>query len=625
MEVRFQCSCGQLLQAASVPPGQHVTCPSCRQLYQIPLSSFSSESTASSTTQSGTLTELENRDLSWLPIVGAILGVLLLCLAVLWALLTYLPDGSEQDRLLARGTAEAVGAGSSAGAGDGTGSRLGSGSVNGSGSSGSGAGGGSGVGGGTGSGLGSGSGSGSSGSGSGTGGGPGVGSDRGSGDAGDGSGTGPNPGNGSSSGGTQRSQDRTDESTKPEPSEGRATERQSDDGLGELEGEAVRGENDLHTPPSPRTTAERKPPPPAAAKSEAKPLPPTRTAAKSEAKPLPPTRTAAKPEAKPLPPARTAAKPEAKPLPPTRTAAKPEAKPLPPTRTAAKPKVKPLAPTRTAAKPKAKPLPPTRATAKDEQNSNGPLDRFGNPHDAQYSLAKPDEFKGKLLLAWSASSPVDENIFPSDNPLWAKLESMGFKVERVATKGFPLDRLEKADQLWLFSAETSWLADQEYEAIKRFISAGKGVYLLAENEPYVKEAAFLAKELFEATIQGNHPGDKILTVKGRSTTKEEKRRYADGATYMVNDHKLLTGINFIHEGSTVSHISHSGMLQPVLTASNGKILVAVSKDANRRVVVDCGYTRYFYGKTPGKRLITETAGTIRFGGNVAAYLMGKGK
>lgn len=58
----------------------------------------------------------------------------------------------------------------------------------------------------------------------------------------------------------------------------------------------------------------------------------------------------------------------------------------------------------------------------------------------------------------------------------------------------------------------------------------------------------------------------------------------------------------------------------------GNPLVGVSRIKNKRVIVDCGFTRYYFdpgNPDGGSSFVTRTAGTVRFGENVAAYLAGK--
>ena len=122
-------------------------------------------------------------------------------------------------------------------------------------------------------------------------------------------------------------------------------------------------------------------------------------------------------------------------------------------------------------------------------------------------------------------------------------------------------------------------------------------------------------------MSGNYVADKIAYVRGRGLTAAEIRKF--GGKYEVDDHSLLTGVNFLYEGITVSNVSKSDKLQTALKASDGQTLVAVSKVPGQRVVIDCGFTRYCHGPTPRTSYILKTAGTIRLAQNIAAYLAGK--
>jgi hypothetical protein len=91
----------------------------------------------------------------------------------------------------------------------------------------------------------------------------------------------------------------------------------------------------------------------------------------------------------------------------------------------------------------------------------------------------------------------------------------------------------------------------------------------------------------------------------------------------VDDHPLLAGVNFLFEGITVSNVTKSDKLDVALRASDGQALVVVSKVPGQRVVIDCGFTRYCHGPDPRVSYILKTAGTVRLGQNIAAYLAGK--
>jgi hypothetical protein len=175
--------------------------------------------------------------------------------------------------------------------------------------------------------------------------------------------------------------------------------------------------------------------------------------------------------------------------------------------------------------------------------------------------------------------------------------------------------------MWLFAGKAAAMNEEGYKAVIDFVQAGKGLYLMADNDPYLQEAEVLAQRLFGTHVKDNYIGQKIAYVKGRGLTPEQIAKY--GGQYEVVDHPLLTGLNFLYEGITISHVEPCDKLDKAVLASDGQILAAVSRNPRQRVVIDCGWTRYYYGTTDANRFITRTAGTIRFGENVAVYLMGK--
>ncbi|HET6883409.1 MAG TPA: hypothetical protein VFI31_24880 [Pirellulales bacterium] len=283
------------------------------------------------------------------------------------------------------------------------------------------------------------------------------------------------------------------------------------------------------------------------------------------------------------------------------------------------------------------------------QEVKGKLDEFGNPV-GEHSLAGRNAFKGKRLLAWTSEIEVQQNIFREDNPLWPALEDKGFALE-LKTGPFDTQWLKTADQLWVFAGRSAGLNNAAVEAIENFVRSGHGLYLAADNAPYLVDANTICQGLFGATVAGDYEGGKNVAVRGRGITRDDYERTSQGrrsgfggdassakekpprdlpgrgarvevigkASHYVEDHALLTGINFLYEGVTISHIAPSSKMQTVLTASDGQILAAVAKDPKLLVLVDGGWTRYY------PMYVTQTAGTLRYAENVAAYLMGKGR
>jgi hypothetical protein len=281
--------------------------------------------------------------------------------------------------------------------------------------------------------------------------------------------------------------------------------------------------------------------------------------------------------------------------------------------------------------------------ARSQGRLNAELDKFGNPVGAR-GLAADGAFRGKQLLLWGGDSGP-EPIFVPTNPLLDMLKQKGFAVQ-IHQEAFDPTWLRQIDQLWLFSGPSSRLTAEDIVAIAAFVKKGKGLYLVADNAPYTAEANAIGSQLFGVSVGGDYHGTKTIAVRqkvdrdaggnGKLKTGESPSKKASksdirdklpglGATiqnsqvsHFVQEHALLTGINFIYEGITISHLTPNNQLETVLVASDGQILASVAKDKRRRVILDCGYTRYF------PEYINETAGTLRYAENVAAFLMGVG-
>jgi hypothetical protein len=255
------------------------------------------------------------------------------------------------------------------------------------------------------------------------------------------------------------------------------------------------------------------------------------------------------------------------------------------------------------------------------------LDKFGNPEGSS-GLQLGKDLKGNRVLVWSMepeallqvmrinpANPADPTMNPKDSPLWQALEKRGFALTFKSTK-FDPEWLKQADQLWIISGQKDNLDEPAYKAIEDFARAGKGLYLLADNEPYLQEANALTRRLFNTTIQGNYGGTKVAYVPRKDLNPETITKF--GGNYAVDDHPLLVGVSFIQEGYTISNVAPTQKLETVLKASDGQILAAVAVDPTLRVVVDCGWTRYYL-----PYLQANAAGSVRFGENVAVYLAGE--
>ena len=294
-----------------------------------------------------------------------------------------------------------------------------------------------------------------------------------------------------------------------------------------------------------------------------------------------------------------------------------------------------------------------------------PYDRFGNPIGPDVGLGKDNEFKGKRLLFWSGFENAGRVFFGPTNPIWKAWERQGFIV-RFQFGPFRTEWLKDIDQLWILStgkfelpfgvpAETVVAAvdllpaaaipsgftaaeykfivaatldmslsrchplnEQAYREIEKFVRSGKGLCLLSDDDPFLVESNELARRLYGVSVKGNYLADKTAYVRERNLPKADIIKF--NGQYDVADHALLTGINFLYEGITISNVGLSDKLEVALKASDGQPLIAVSKVPGQRVVIDCAFTQFCHGPTEGTSYILKSAGAVRLAQNIAAYL-----
>jgi hypothetical protein len=318
------------------------------------------------------------------------------------------------------------------------------------------------------------------------------------------------------------------------------------------------------------------------------------------------------------------------------------------------------------------------------------LDKFGNLIGSDQGLAKLGQFKGHRLLFWSPHTAAGDVFFGRNNPMWKAMEDAGFTVRRefgkfkqawlketdqlwilsTATEAFLTQQLadimeRPEDYLYQLKMLTpaeidkylkergkplppGWsyqdfidcrvadngltlspcfhLTAKDYDAIVAFVKSGKGLCLLADNDPFTAEADVLAHRLFGVHVSGDYLGEKIAYVKSPLVTPDMIRKFK--GDYEVAEHPLLAGVYFVYEGSTISNVPDSKVpeadnLDVALRASDGKPVVAVSKVPGLNVVIDCGYTRYCHGTNERTSYILKVPGSVRLAQNIASYLASK--
>lgn len=254
-------------------------------------------------------------------------------------------------------------------------------------------------------------------------------------------------------------------------------------------------------------------------------------------------------------------------------------------------------------------------------------DLIGNRVGQEHDWVKPGEFQGKRILIACYYLPGNRNWKMYEN-VTQVLRDVGFVVD-ARYMNSKLPDLEPYDQCWIISGDGrgSRFGKKDVQAIRRFLSQGKGVYVLADNSPYFYEASVVSRSLHKTAIAGDYRGFQVIHVVRGLERVSPKRSASLGngrlqglgnsGRYYAADHELLSGLDAIYEGQTISHLWESRKLHVVLRASNNLPLVAVSRNDKERIVYDCGFTRMYASWK--KHEVSST----RWFQNVAGYLMGK--
>lgn len=241
----------------------------------------------------------------------------------------------------------------------------------------------------------------------------------------------------------------------------------------------------------------------------------------------------------------------------------------------------------------------------DIKKPEAEMDEHGNPVGAEYDLGGKASLKGQRIMIVT----FDHDPDVEGSPLPEALRTKGANVERVR---YPLPQLaawrtmlDKTDQLWLWSSEeVTHLPAEHLAALTQRWKAGKlGLCLLADNEPYVKEASRVLTSLIPGSrITGKYSGEKVLSA-----------RNGESGPGFDAANPLFTGLGHVYEGNTISTPSGKG-LSTVCWASDGKpVLATYQTGDSSRLLVFGGYTS-FYEQFWGK------AGTARLATNMAAWL-----
>lgn len=225
-------------------------------------------------------------------------------------------------------------------------------------------------------------------------------------------------------------------------------------------------------------------------------------------------------------------------------------------------------------------------------------DSYGNAGDSQFDLAVDGAFGGQTIVV--------VQLFQFDfGQARTALEKKGFSVYRFQGAPEPAKlkkALAKANQFWLVSdCSGQRLNESHAKVIKDFYDKGHGVYIWGDNDPCIHDANFISNYLFDVEMQGDTPGDQVITF---HTPKSKSG--------IIRDHLLSTGIENIYEGITIATIQKNKVLTPLMWGSAGNLVAAFYDKHGKRAIVDGGFTRLYYK--------WDTAGTARYVTNAAAWL-----
>jgi len=230
-------------------------------------------------------------------------------------------------------------------------------------------------------------------------------------------------------------------------------------------------------------------------------------------------------------------------------------------------------------------------------------DTFGNAAGSQHDLAVDGAFDGQTVVVMHLYTGGG---FDFSLPKKALAEK-GFSVYRWIDRAPSPEELEKAlkkaNQLWIISGDQPQLTQAHVKVIKKFFDEGHGLYLWGDNAPYAQDADLVSRALFDVELK-SAPYDQGEKVVGRQTQP--------GATGLLPDHLLTTGIEQLYEGHTIAFMPKPGALKPLIVGSEKHVVAAYFDQDGKRAIVDGGFTRLY--------VQWDTAGTGRYVKNSAAWL-----
>ena len=240
-------------------------------------------------------------------------------------------------------------------------------------------------------------------------------------------------------------------------------------------------------------------------------------------------------------------------------------------------------------------------------------DRYGNPTGREYDLGRDGAFNGFHILIAQFYSDIQFNDTAMQVPIDA-LKAKGFQVKHVKTENECITELasNRYQIAWIIS--TNQIENSKFiSALTTFHSAGGGIFLFADNTPYVCHASEFLRTKFGITVEGNYYGAQTMTYKENGHQQ----------TGNFGQHEIFTGIANLFEGITICHPVYSTpesrmIFVNIATASDGNSSIAVydppTTSREGRLCLDCGFTKLYIN--------WDSAGTARYIVNASCWLLG---
>lgn len=195
------------------------------------------------------------------------------------------------------------------------------------------------------------------------------------------------------------------------------------------------------------------------------------------------------------------------------------------------------------------------------------------------------------------------------------LTQKGWRLKMVATEAACVQEMSKGiyDVVMVISAQTRDPHKQFLPLIKAHHQQGKGLLIVADNDPYFAEANAILSPMFGVKLLGNTPGDKTLAP-GDPTT---------AGHFDAEQHLITAGIEAaIYEGVTICYPDDLDDKWTVfgMSSDNHPVLISTSDDyaggptKPGRIVIDCGFTKFYDG------YFEKGAATGRYLSNTVTWL-----